>query len=131
MHARRGSLTAEALLALFAAAVTLPVTVSVCASLASLASFDAQLQDEIALQQLQRILMISYDLEADDRELRFTYQGQRKRLCQVNDHVILQPGTMIILADTEDAFFRTDGGTLRIVYQRDEQTYEKTVAPAP
>ena len=84
---RRGSLTAEAILALFAAAVTLPAAVSLCASLASIAKFDEQLQDELALQQLQRILMISYDIEAEERELRFTYQGQDRRLLQVNDHV--------------------------------------------
>ncbi|MBR3356831.1 MAG: hypothetical protein IKG46_03290 [Solobacterium sp.] len=128
---RRGSLTAEAILALFAAAVTLPAAVSLCASLASIAKFDEQLQDELALQQLQRILMISYDIEAEERELRFTYQGQDRRLLQVNDHVILQPGTMIIFADTEDAYFREEDGTVRIVYRRDGITYEKTVASAP
>ena len=128
---RRGSLTAEAILALFAAALVLPSAVSLCASLTSMAEFDEQLQDELALQQLQRILMISYDIEAADRELRFTYQGQDRRLLQVNDHVIIQPGTLIIFADTDDAFFKEEDGMFRIVYSRDGITYEKTVASAP
>lgn len=68
--------------------------------------------------------MISYDLQADARVLAFTHQGMEKRLSQVNDHVILQPGTQIILADTDDAGFYMEEGCICLWYQRKDITYE-------
>lgn len=124
MRYRSGSLTAEALASLFAAALFLPLCAALCRISADMVRFDAQLQDALALQQLQRILMISYDLQADERVLAFTHQGMEKRLSQVNDHVILQPGTQIILADTEDAGFYMEEGCICLWYQRKDITYE-------
>lgn len=90
--------------------------------------FNEEVQDEVGLSQLRRILLISYDLECSSGSLQFEYQGRDCILQQVNDHLIIQPGTQIILADIDSCRFEQMGNTVLLYYERHGQISRAAIA---
>ena len=131
LRKRHGSLSAEALVSLFIAMLCLPVTVTVCGVMAGMTAFDEELQDDIAILQVQRILIGAYDVHTDGQCLYFHTQMKDFRMSKVNDHLIIQPGTQIVLADIADASFREKDHVITMVYERGEKQYEAVLAPLP
>lgn len=131
MRRRRGSVSADALLALAAVLICLPLTASVIQTAFAMVRFDEEVQDETALLQLRRILTISYDLHTDGQTLYFRHERAEKRLSKVNDHLIIQPGTVVILADIGSARFYSRSGVLFLQYERKGKTYERALARIP
>ena len=128
---RRGTLTAEALAALFAVMLCLPVTVTVCGTMARMTSFDAELQDAVGILQAQRLLVGAGSVHTDGQVLYFRTGLKDFRMSLVNDHLIIQPGTQIVLADIDRAGFRTEEGVVILSYTREEKQYEAALTVVP
>ena len=131
-RSRNGSvLIADVLMSVMIVVMLVPVTVISIALMHDAMQFNMQVQDETALTQLRRILLISYDMETDGTCLYFEYQGRQCRLQQVNENLIIQPGTQIILADIDTCSFVTEGNTVNLSYERNGKTYRAAIAAMP
>ncbi len=80
--------------------------------------FNEEVQDETALTQMRQILMISYDISTDGSVLYYEHLGRECRLQKVNDHLIIQPGTQIVLPDIDSCSFEMNGRTVILQYER-------------
>ena len=86
---------------------------------------DSTISDELSLMQLRRVLLLSYDIEVSEDALTFNYQDRDFILNKVNNNLIIQPGTQIVLMDIEDLFFINDGNNIYISYVKKEEQYER------
>jgi hypothetical protein len=100
------------------AGMLVPVAASCIVLLPQMIEFTEDVQDETALYQLRRIGMMAYDPSVASSSLTFTYRDKEWILHQVNDHLILQPGTQIFLSSIDSASFEERNGVIYIVYQR-------------
>lgn len=123
-NSRTGAIGADLLLALYIALILAYIQLA-SVSLLRKYTFRETLQDETALLQLRKILLVSYDVEASYDEVTFVYQKRDMRLSQVNNHLIIQPGTQIFLSAIDEAHFETIGGCIYVIYTRNNRTFEK------
>ena len=86
---------------------------------------DSTISDELSLMQLRRVLLLSYDIEVSEDALTFNYQDRDFILNKVNNNLIIQPGTQIVLMDIENLFFINDGNNIYISYVKKEEQYER------
>ena len=116
----------ENILSMFIISTFIPIMFN-CLLLLKTDDFSYDLQDEIALIQLRRILSVSYDLQASDNCLSFIYKNEQRMISEVNNNLIMQKGTIIILCDVEDVSFVIYDGLLYLYYRRLDKDYEKIV----
>lgn len=116
----------ENILSMFIISTFIPIMFN-CLLLLKIDDFSYDLQDEIALIQLRRILSVSYDLQANDNCLSFIYKNEQRMISEVNNNLIMQNGTIIILCDVEDVSFVINDGLLYLYYRRLDKDYEKIV----
>lgn len=129
MRRRSGSIfISDLILSVMIVILLLPATVISVAVIHDAMRFNEEVQDEIALIQLRHILLISYELETDGSCLYYEYQGKEYRLHQVNDNLIIQPGTQIILAGIDDCGFVTENRCIILNYERKGKAYRAAVA---
>lgn len=84
--------------------------------------------NEMALMDLRRILLIAYDLNISDYELNFIYHNDNYCLRYINDKLVLSPGTQIYLNDIKEANFITKNGCLYLRYvTNDNKEYERNI----
>lgn len=123
-----GYVLIEVLLTLMTVVMMLPVTVLCIGLVHDLLPFRQTAQDEIALAQLRRILMISYDCEIQGDELYFEYRNEEYSLSLVNNRLIIQPGTQIFLTEIESASFVQKGDVIYVVFEREGDQREAAIA---
>lgn len=116
-----GSALSEVLLVLLVASIMVAPVVSAMRLVPRFLSFQDDVQDEIALSQMRRILMLSYKIEAQGSTLAYTYQDREFTLSMVNGNLIIQPGTQMILPHIAHAYFESDGEVIYVVYTREDQ----------
>ncbi|MBR2811098.1 MAG: hypothetical protein IKD69_06940 [Solobacterium sp.] len=130
MHrSRAGFVLSDFLAALCVVVLMVPLMTMCLGVLKGSLVFDERLQDEIALLQLRKILLISYDIEVSPQMLSFRYQARDMRLSLVNRRLIIQPGTQIFLSEIDGASFLEKDGMIEVIYSRGEQEYEKVLIP--
>ena len=117
----RGSALTEVLLVMLVAALMMAPVVSTMRLVPRFLSFQEEAQDEIALAQMRRILMLSYKVENEGSTLVYTYQDREFRLSLVNGNLIIQPGTQMILTDISHAHFESAGEVIYVVYTRENK----------
>lgn len=89
-----------------------------------------EINDEIALSQLREYLLISYDIRNYNNHLNFIYKNKDFSLNLVNNKLLMQPGTQIILNDIDDLYFENRGNYIYVVYIRKTKTYERIIGMA-
>ena len=85
-------------------------------------------QDEIALNQLRRIMILSKDIAYSNNSLSFEYHDERWTVSLINDHLVMQPGTQIFFTDIDGVYFTSSSNILYITYTRDNKSYEKALS---
>ncbi len=118
-RANRGSALTEILLVMFIASLMMAPVVSAIRLVPRFLTFQEDVQDEIALAQVRRILMLSYKVENNGSTLAYTYQEREFRLSMVNGNLIIQPGTQMILPEISEAYFESEGEVIYVVYTRE------------
>lgn len=121
----RGFTLAEVLLTLLIVSAMIPITLLCLSPFTYLLNFSEEIQDQIALSQLRRILLLSYDIEYAPHQMNFVYQHQLRSLYCVNNHLIMTPGTQIYLSQIDEAWFNLNGDCIYVVYERKGSQYEK------
>lgn len=87
-----------------------------------------EINDELALCQLREYLLISYDIKVNHYSLDFIYKNKDFSLNLVNNKLLMQPGTQIILNDIDDVYFERKGEYIYVVYTKNNETYERIIA---
>ena len=125
MRRRAGFALIEVLLSMMVLTAMIPITVLCIQPFGSMLQFDQEIQDQIALSQLRRILMLSYNVSCRSDEIDFVYQQQPRCVSLVNDHLVLSPGTQIFMTEIDHVTFLEEGKFIYIVYMRNQKEYEK------
>lgn len=89
-----------------------------------------EINDEIALMQLRELMLISYDVYINNDSVDFIYKNKQFKLSNVNDKLILQPGTQIFLNDIDDLYFDERNSCIYVCYKRKNKNYERIIGSA-
>lgn len=106
--------------------------ICVCAFIfVSKLTFDYDIiNDEIALSQLRQTLLIAYDMEIEDDSISFRYKNNIFSLNYVNNKLIMQPGTQIILNNIDYVSFIEKDNCIYVNYERRNLEYESIISSA-
>ena len=125
---RSGIILKETAAVILICLMLLPAVVVCIRALSSSFRFHEEIQDLIGLQQLRRMLLISYDTEVSSSHITFEYQGEKRELRFVNQWLLVQPGTLIFLSDVDGGRFYEAGGCIYAAYERNGVSYERILA---
>ena len=125
---RSGIILKETAAIILICLMLLPAVVICIGALSSSFRFHEEIQDLIGLQQLRRILLISYDMEVSSSHISFEYQGEKREIRFVNRWLLVQPGTLIILSDVDGGRFFEAGDCIYVSYERNGNAYERVLA---
>lgn len=118
----------DLLLTIMITLLLIPVVLVSLQILTGTLHFEENVQDMIASYQLRRILLLAYDKEANGQMLSFTYQNKDMTLSQVNENIIIQPGTQIMYANVENTRICQIGNVIYLSYERYGKEYVEAIA---
>ena len=124
-----GTVLTDFLISLLIVVVMCPVVVSALSVLFSANISFQSVQDEIALAQLRKILLISDHISVSTEEIGFRYQGKDMVLHKVRGKLIIQPGTQIFITDVQNVSFSENGRYISVTYERDNKKNERILVP--
>jgi len=124
---RKGFVSTRALVAIYIILLLLPLAYSAFAFIGNNKFNYNEVSNEIAMTDLRKILMLSYDLDNNGDSLSFIYKGDNYELYQTNNKLILKPGTQIILNDIDNAEFTNKNGCIYLIYETNGKTYERNI----
>ena len=128
MSGNRGFTYGRTLIALLITLTILPLLISIFSFVANIKLNYNLLNNESALIDLRRKLLIAYDLNVNDNSLEFKNNGETNYLYYVNDKLILSPGTQIYLNDVKDVYFNKENGVIYLNYiTNDNEEYKSVV----
>ena len=128
MSGNRGFTYGRTLIALLITLTILPLLISIFSFVANIKLNYNLLNNELALIDLRRKLLIAYDLNVNDNSLEFKNNGETNYLYYVNDKLILSPGTQIYLNDVKDVYFNKENGVIYLNYiTNDNEEYKSVI----
>lgn len=104
------------LIALLITLTILPLAVSVFTFVGNHEFNYDLVNNEMALMDLRRVMLLAYDIEVSDYELNFIYHNDDYTLRYVNNKLILQPGTQIYLNGIDDVSFYKENNSIYVNY---------------
>ncbi len=121
----------RSLIALLITLSILPIAVSILSYCANLKQDYDLLNSEIAFMDLRRIMLISYDIEINQYGINFIYQNKDYQVSLVNDKILLQPGTQIIVDKVKKCLFYEANDSIYLKYtDYDDNEYERNIGSA-
>ena len=128
MSGNRGFTYGRTLMALLITLTILPLAISIFSFVANIKPNYNLLNNELALIDLRRRLLIAYDLNVEENRLEFINNGETNYLYYVNDKLILSPGTQIYLNDVKDVYFSKENGVIYLNYiTNDNKEYKSAI----
>lgn len=85
------------------------------------------LQDLNGLRQLTQYLALACDVEIAHDRLNYRYRDQKFTLSLVNNNLIIQPGTNILLLDLDKIEFASEGDQIIMSYRRNETIRKRVI----
>ena len=89
--------------------------------------YDQHLQDINGMLQLKQILNLGSNIEISSDQIEYDYNENHFTVNLINDRLIIQPGTNILILDINSVEFIEDDLGLVIIYQREDQTYHRRI----
>lgn len=84
--------------------------------------------NEIALMDLRRVMLLAYDIEVNDYEVNFIYHNDNYSLRYVNNKLLLQPGSQMYLNGIIDLNFTIENGCIYVNYvNEDGKEYKSNI----
>lgn len=120
----------RAILALIITLCILPLCVSSFRMVSNIEFNYDEVNDELALNDLRRILLLAYDLDIKGYELDFVYQGKDYCLSLNNNRLVLSPGYQMFLNDVDVLSFKERHGCVFVRYERKNKSYERAICSA-
>ena len=128
MSGNRGITYGRTLIALLITLTILPLAISIFSFVANIKPNYNLSNNELALIDLRRRLLIAYDLNIEENRLEFINNGETNYLYYVNDKLILSPGTQIYLNDVKDVYFNLENGVIYLNYiTNDNKEYKSAI----
>ena len=121
---KRGFSKLELVVTVYIFLLLLPLLLNIYKTIASLNFYYYDVSGNMSIVQLRKILLLSYDIEVNDKYLSFNYQDKDYEIYLANDHLIMTPGTQIIYEDVVDATFYIENDCIFLEILKDEK-YEK------
>lgn len=90
--------------------------------------FDNEIQEETALIQLRRKILFGHNYDADSQLFSFEFENKNWRIYQVNNNLILTPGTQIIINDINQATFLEKDACYYLQYKKRNLVKERIIA---
>ncbi|MBR2067324.1 MAG: hypothetical protein IJ875_03580 [Solobacterium sp.] len=125
---KRGSILVEIILSLWIVLLFIAIPIEATNLLQRNLQFEQNVQDEISLLQLKRILLLSYDIHVEKDYLTFIYEERECILSLINQKLILQPGTYILLIDIDAISFSTNNNMIFISFEREGKKKQYAIA---
>lgn len=122
---RRGSILSEYLFVLVIFVLLIQIFNSCLILIDKSLNHKSIVDDEVAIMQLRKTLLLAYEIENNGTSLNYEYQNRNFTLSAVNNNLIIQPGTQIILFDIENLNFFNSGNNIYIYYEKDSESFEK------
>ena len=123
MHYRRGFISFRAIVALLITLSILPLSVYALTYSSHLKFNYDEINDEIALLQLRRILLIVYDVKNNGYSLEFIYHNNNYTLSLINNRLVLEPGYQMFLDKVDSIEFYEEGNSIYIKYEKNNYEY--------
>lgn len=89
---------------------------------------DFQLEDTIAIKQIQLMLAQATDYRIENQQLYFKYHGDEVRLEQYDHQLVKRKGYEVLLQEIDAIVFFRDHTCILMTYQRNEDIEEVTLA---
>lgn len=125
---RSGAITIEFLMAIMFSSVLIPIVYLSLRLLFQHNYFNQSAQDEIALYQLRKRLLLMENFVVRDTVLEASGYDETFHLTFKNNHLYLQPGTQIFLSDISEGYFSQKGTLIMFTYVRYNQTMSRVIA---
>lgn len=84
--------------------------------------------NELAISDLRRVMLIAYDIEVYEYQINFIYHNDNYSLSYVNDKLLLQPGSQIYLYDILQARFFIENNSIYVEYvDKYDKRYKRNI----
>ena len=124
---RRGFISINTLVAFIVTLSIIPLAVSVISSVANINISYTEVNDELALLDLRRKLLIAYDVKNNGNSLSFIYDNDDFELSLINNRLVLTPGYQMFLDDIDYIDFVEEGNSIYIRYERKNKEYKTPI----
>lgn len=84
-------------------------------------------QDEIAIHQLRRTLILSENIGVTQDILSFLFNNEFNEMVIKNGHSYIQPGTQLVFNNIDDGYFSQEGNLIWINYLRNDKWYKRVL----
>ncbi|MDD2591347.1 MAG: hypothetical protein PHP11_00145 [Erysipelotrichaceae bacterium] len=117
----------ECLLALYFYAFILIIIYQMLCLMNQFEYHSSDIQDINGLLQLKQYLNLGSNIEISINEINYDYKDKCFKISLVNDNIIIQPGTNILILNVDSLEFIEEEGYLFIEYQRDNKLYRRKI----
>ena len=124
---RRGFIGFRNVVALLIIVSILPLMTSTLSFVAKLRFTYSEINDELSLLQLRRILLIAYDVNNYGNCLEFIYHNDNYDLRLINNRLVLEPGYQMFLDNIDNLDFFEKGNAIYVRYTRGNKDYETPI----
>lgn len=128
MEHKRGTTYIDTLITICISVCFLPLMTS-CLRLSMHFIYD-DIQNEIGLIQLRSILALSQNISCDHNVLYFTYAKQEYQLYEINERLMMAPGTQFVLCDVSNVEFIHEGKYIYIIYEEQGERQKRALSVA-
>lgn len=104
------------LIALLITLTILPLAISVFSYAGNFSFNYNEANNEMALMDLRRVMLLAYDIDVSDYEISFIYHNDNYTLRYLNNKLLLQPGSQMYLNGILDAYFTKENGSIYVNY---------------
>lgn len=126
-YTRRGFISLRVVVALLISLTLIPLLVCVMTFTSKLDFSYSEVNDELALIDLRRILLISYDLNNNYNSLDFIYNNNNCSLSLINRRLVLTPGYQMFLDDVDNLEFIEEGNAIYVKYLKKNKEYKTPI----
>lgn len=127
MSSRRGFISSRTIVALLITITMLPIVVSIMSFSSNLNFSYSEVNDELALVDLRRILLCSYDVNNSGNCLDFIYNNENFSLSLINRRLVLSPGYQMFLDNVDNLEFIEEGNSIYVKYLKNNKEYKTPI----
>ena len=114
----KGFTLLEGLLSLFILSISLPFSVQLVSFVNAYPLDTDRLQDTNGVNQIILYMSLSENIQVEEHQILFDYQDKEYRLSNINNRIVLQPGTNILLSHIDKVSFIQENNYIYMEYQR-------------
>lgn len=126
-YIRRGFIELRTIIALLITITMLPLATYIITFASNLDFSYDEINDEISLLELRKILLIAYDVRNDGGNLNFIYDDTNYSLSLINNRMVLQPGYQMFLDKIDDLEFINEGNSIYVKYNKNNKEYKTPI----